>query len=44
MIIGIHGFRDPGQVAWLPGILALPLRGRITRYAINRRHWASPDE
>ena len=39
MIIGIHGYREPRQVSWLPGILALPFRGRVTGYAINRRRW-----
>jgi len=31
-------------VSWLPGLLALPFRGRITDYAINRRHWAAGEE
>lgn len=39
MIIGIHKYRDPKQVSWLPGMLALPFMGRITDYAINRRQW-----
>jgi len=42
MTIGIHGYRDPKQVSWLPGILALPFVGRITGYAINRREWSKP--
>jgi sterol desaturase/sphingolipid hydroxylase (fatty acid hydroxylase superfamily) len=41
MIIGIRGFREPRDVSWLPGLLALPFRGRITGYAINRRQWAN---
>jgi sterol desaturase/sphingolipid hydroxylase (fatty acid hydroxylase superfamily) len=44
MTIGIHGYRDPRQVSWLPGLLALPFRGRITGYAINRRRWEAGDE
>jgi len=28
-------------VSWLPGLLALPFRGKITGYAINRRQWTS---
>ncbi len=39
MIIGIHKYRDPKQVDRLPGMLALPFRGRITGYTINRRDW-----
>jgi hypothetical protein len=30
-------------VSWLPGLLVLPFRGRITGYAINRRQWATDD-
>jgi len=44
MTIGIHKYRDTKQVAWLPGMLALPFVGRITGYAINRREWSSADE
>jgi len=40
MTIGIHGYREPRQVIWLPGLLALPFKGRITGYAISRRQWA----
>ena len=43
MTIGIHGYRDPKQVSWLPGMLALPFVGRITGYVINRRQWQKPD-
>ena len=39
MTIGIRGYRQPHDVSWLPGLLALPFRGRITGYAINRRQW-----
>jgi len=38
MTIGIHKYRDPKQVTWLPGMLTLPLKGKISDYAINRRH------
>jgi len=40
MTIGIHKYRDPRDVSWLPGLLSLPFRGRITGYVINRRQWA----
>ena len=39
MTIGIHGYRTLREVSWLPGLLALPFRGRITDYVINRRQW-----
>ena len=29
-----------GILIVLPGLLALPFRGKITGYAINRREWA----
>jgi sterol desaturase/sphingolipid hydroxylase (fatty acid hydroxylase superfamily) len=41
MTIGIHKYRNPREVSWLPGILALPFRGKITAYAINRRQWSA---
>ena len=41
MTIGIHGYREPRQAIWLPGLLALPFRGRITGYTINRRQWTA---
>jgi sterol desaturase/sphingolipid hydroxylase (fatty acid hydroxylase superfamily) len=44
MTIGIHKYREPKQVAWLPGMLLLPFKGKITSYAINRREWTKPDE
>jgi len=44
MSIGIHFYRDPRQVAWLPGILALPFIGKVSGYAINRREWSKPVE
>jgi sterol desaturase/sphingolipid hydroxylase (fatty acid hydroxylase superfamily) len=44
MTIGIEGYRAPGQVAALPGMLLLPFRGRVTGYAINRREWATREE
>lgn len=40
MTIGIRAFRTPGAVSWLPGLLALPFRGRISGYVINRRQWS----
>jgi len=39
MTIGIRAYRTPRAVTWLPGLLALPFRGRISSYAINRRQW-----
>ncbi len=43
MTIGIHQYRDPKQVARLPGMLAFPFVGNITGYAINRRVWTSEE-
>jgi len=42
MDIGIHGFREPREVARLPGMLLIPFRGHVTEYAINRRQWRPP--
>ena len=39
MTIGIHGHRDPSEVARLDGMLLLPFRGEQKGDAINRRHW-----
>lgn len=41
MHIGIHGYRQPKDVSWLPGLLMLPFRGKISGYVINRRRWDS---
>ncbi|WP_456413536.1 sterol desaturase family protein [Thiolapillus sp.] len=41
MSIGIHKFQDPKQISWLPGMLILPFRGKVSGYAINRRQWNS---
>ena len=43
MDIGIHGYRTPAEVVWLPGLLWLPFRERISGYTINRRTWGAPD-
>lgn len=43
MTIGIHGYNKPRDVTWLPGLLALPFRGRISGYVINRRQWGNPE-
>ncbi len=40
MTLGIHRYRNPKLVAWLPGLLILPFIGRISGYAINRREWS----
>jgi len=39
MTIGIHGYREPRLVTYLPGMLILPFLGHISSYAINRRDW-----
>jgi sterol desaturase/sphingolipid hydroxylase (fatty acid hydroxylase superfamily) len=39
MTIGLRTYREPGQVSWLPGMLMLPFRGKISEYAINHRRW-----
>ncbi|MCW8824789.1 MAG: sterol desaturase family protein [Gammaproteobacteria bacterium] len=44
MTIGIHKYREPKQVSWLPGMLMLPFVGKISDYAINRREWSEKDE
>lgn len=44
MTIGIHRYREPKMVSWLPGMLVLPFIGRITDYAINRRDWNEGNE
>ena len=44
MTIGIHNYHDPRQISWLPGMLLLPFRGRITGYTINRREWDSDEK
>jgi sterol desaturase/sphingolipid hydroxylase (fatty acid hydroxylase superfamily) len=41
MTIGIHGHRDPREVAHLPGMLLLPFHREEGGYAINRREWGS---
>jgi sterol desaturase/sphingolipid hydroxylase (fatty acid hydroxylase superfamily) len=44
MTIGIHTYRDPKQVSWLPGMLSLPFIGKVSGYAINRREWSKLDK
>ncbi|WP_279254081.1 sterol desaturase family protein [Candidatus Seongchinamella marina] len=44
MTIGIHYYREPRQVSWLPGMLALPFAGKVRGYAINRRDWSKGDD
>jgi sterol desaturase/sphingolipid hydroxylase (fatty acid hydroxylase superfamily) len=39
MTIGIRTYRDRKWCSWLPGMLAMPFRGRVEDYAINRREW-----
>jgi len=43
MVIGIRDYTQPAAVTWLPGMLALPFRGRIDRYVINRRQWPAEE-
>lgn len=43
MTIGINKFREPKQVAWLPGMLALPFIGKMSGYVINRRQWTDKE-
>ncbi len=44
MTIGIHQYHEPKQVSWLPGMLLLPFKGKISDYAINRREWRKSDK
>ncbi len=44
MTIGIHKYRDPKQVSWLPGMLWLPFVGKMSGYVINRRQWTDAEE
>jgi sterol desaturase/sphingolipid hydroxylase (fatty acid hydroxylase superfamily) len=44
MIIGIRKFREVKQVAWFPGMMLLPFKGKISDYAINRRQWGDAEE
>ena len=44
MTTGIRHYRDPREVSWLPGLLALPFRGKVGGYAINRRQWSNGEE
>lgn len=43
MRIGIRDYTQPRHVSWLPGMLLLPFKGRIDRYAINRRQWTTQE-
>ena len=44
MTIGIRGYRQPSEVSWLPGLLALPFHGKVTGYVINRSQWTNGQE
>ncbi|MCW9023304.1 MAG: sterol desaturase family protein [Gammaproteobacteria bacterium] len=44
MTIGIYKYRTTKEVSWLPGMLWLPFRGKISHYTINRRQWNDEDE
>ena len=39
MVIGLRGCRNPKQAVSIWGMLLLPWTGKISGYAINRRHW-----
>jgi sterol desaturase/sphingolipid hydroxylase (fatty acid hydroxylase superfamily) len=39
MMIGIREYRNPHEVDRLDGMLLLPFKGKITDYALNRRHF-----
>lgn len=43
MTIGIRGYNQPRDASWLPGLMLLPFRGRISGYVINRRQWGDKD-
>jgi len=43
MVIGIRSARDAKGCSRLPGMLAMPFRGGVEGYAINRSTWSSSD-
>ena len=43
MLIGIRHYRTPREVSRLPGMLALPFRGKVGGYTINRRRWSNEE-
>jgi len=44
MTIGIRKFREAKQVAWFPGMMILPFKGKTSDYVINRRQWGGDSE
>lgn len=44
MTIGIDKFRNPSETSWLPSMLIIPFKGRMSGYALNRRQWGDTDE
>ncbi len=44
MTIGIHKFRTPKEASWLPGMLLLPFKGKVSEYTINRRQWSGEEK
>ena len=42
MTVGIRGYNQPRDVSWLPGMIVLPFRGKVSGYVINRRQWTDP--
>ena len=43
MKIGIRKYREAKEVAWFPGMMMLPFKGKISDYAINRRQWSDQE-
>jgi fatty acid hydroxylase family protein len=43
MQIGIKGFNDAKQTAWIHSMLIMPFIGKINGYVINRREWNTKD-
>lgn len=44
MTIGLHNLRNIKDTSWLPGMLLLPFKGRISDYAINTRRGKDQNE
>lgn len=43
MKIGIRKYREAKEVAWFPGMMMLPFKGKVSDYAINRRQWSDQE-
>ncbi len=44
MTLGIHHYREPREVSWLPGLLSLPFKAHLGSYTINGRRWSAGNE